>query len=63
MCWPCKKKCCPSNKADGCGCDRCPDPNCWTEDQYWNWEKADCPDPVLFVAQQAELFDAQRELF
>ncbi|MGX9120294.1 hypothetical protein ACWTU6_27065 [Mesorhizobium sp. BHbsci] len=33
MCNACENYCCGSDEFGGCGCDGCPDPDCWSDDE------------------------------
>lgn len=34
MCWPCEYECCGSQEDEGCGCEDCDEPMCWSADFY-----------------------------
>ncbi len=63
MCYTCGNACCRSNRLEKCGCDRCTNPLCWTDEQWLQWNEAGEPEPALFVAKQIEIFNQQRDLF
>lgn len=35
MCNACHNMCCGSDQFEGCGCDHCNEPDCWSDDEYF----------------------------
>lgn len=42
MCNACGFYCCAYDGFSGCGCEGCPDPRCWPEDEGDDYDPSDC---------------------
>jgi hypothetical protein len=45
MCNACNNQCCGSDQFEGCGCDNCDEPDCWSRCQGCELPETDCVCP------------------